>query len=334
MVFHSSYLLVIVTAALFFLQGQCKPLDVQTRGICATEDPEPSFLNAVQRVHTNEVKNQGSPARDGPIEIDTWFHIVSSSAARDQVTDDMVDAQLAILQTAYQDAQISYRLQGVTRNVNDAWARNDDELGMKKALRKGTYSTLNVYFQTDLHATPSQVTRILSSKTHQHQQSPQKQQRGSSNSPSPSTSKKKDLAVSVLGFCTLPDPNINSTSPRSAYIKDGCNILAAAMSGGSLDQYNRGGTAIHEIGHWNGLLHTFQGETCDPNDPGDYISDTPQQSSPTSGCPASRDSCPDLPGADPIHDFMDYSSDVCYESFTAGQNERMRSMWGSMREGK
>lgn len=183
---------------------------------------------------------------------------------------------------------------------------------MKKALRKGSYRTLNVYFQTDLKASPGQTGRA------EHR----------------ATSSASDLASSVLGFCTLPDPGVNATSTPADYAKDGCNILANTMPGGALDLYNRGGTAIHEIGHWNGLLHTFQGESCSADNPGDFIADTPQQATPTDGCPDHKNSCPDIPGDDAIHDFMDYSSDVCYESFTPGQTERMRNMWASMREGK
>lgn len=216
------------------------------------------------------------------------------------------------MQTAYQDAGIRYRLQGVTRHVNDVWARDGDDLAMKKALRRGSYRTLNVYFQTDLQASPGQAGRL----------EPR------------ATSISNDGSSSVLGFCTLPDPSVNASSIPGDYVKDGCNVLAKTMPGGSLDLYNRGGTAIHEIGHWNGLLHTFQGESCSPDNPGDYISDTPQQSTPTDGCPTHKDSCPDLPGVDAIHDFMDYSSDVCYESFTAGQIQRMRNMWATMRDGK
>jgi hypothetical protein len=216
------------------------------------------------------------------------------------------------LQDAYQDTSIRYRLKGVTRHVNDVWARNEDEIAMKTALRKGSYRTLNVYFQTDLQASPGESGRA--------------DHRGALVS--------NDFASSALGFCTLPDPSINATSVRADYIKDGCNVLAKTMPGGSLDLYNRGGTAIHEIGHWNGLLHTFQGESCSSDNPGDYIADTPQQSTPTDGCPVRKDSCPGSPGLDLIHDFMDYSSDVCYESFTPGQIRRMRNMWASMREGK
>ncbi|KAJ5641584.1 hypothetical protein N7490_005584 [Penicillium lividum] len=314
MVRHSFMSLVLFATALVLLQVQSSPLVVQKRGICATEDPDASFLHALQQVKVDEAHPDptASQARQAPIEIETWFHIVSSHAEVDQVTDYMINSQLSILQDAYEDAAIHYRLQGVTHHVNDLWAQDGDDLAMKQALRKGSYRTLNVYFQTDLQASPGQAGRA--------------EHRGAS--------KSNYLASSVLGFCTLPDPSVNASSPRPDYVKDGCNILAKTMPGGSLDLYNRGGTAIHEIGHWNGLLHTFQGESCSASNPGDYISDTPQQSTPTDGCPTQKDSCPDSPGLDAVHDFMDYSSDVCYESFTPGQMNRMRNMWVTMRQGK
>lgn len=73
--------------------------------------------------------------------------------------------------------------------------------------------------------------------------------------------------------------------------------------------YNLGGTAVHEVGHWFGLLHTFEGLSCLPGDPGDYIDDTPQEGTETAGCPAKKDSCPQIGGGDPVWNFMDYSSD-------------------------
>ncbi len=276
--------------------------------------------------------DKGSRKVVEPIEIETWFHVVSSLANANVVSDEMITTQVGIdlgpnylsshiktltdlkqlsyLQDAYQNATISYRLKGVTRQTNDRWARNEDEHGMKEALRKGSYRTLNVYFQTDLQVSTN----------------------------SESQGRHLDFlsqsSSSVLGFCTLPDPSINGSSPRSSYVKDGCNVLAMTMPGGSLTHYNRGGTAIHEIGHWNGLLHTFEGESCSSDNEGDYIDDTPQESVPTDGCPTRKDSCPDIAGVDPVHNFMDYSSDECYEHFTPGQVNRMRDMWFAMREGK
>ncbi|KAJ5738246.1 Extracellular metalloprotease [Penicillium malachiteum] len=315
MVQHSFQSVLLIITLCLLAHGS--PLISQKRGICATEDPDASFLHALQEVKDGEIQSNSSiitsEARNAPIEIETWFHIVSTQANRDQVTDYMINSQLSILQDSYADAGIKYQLQGVTRHVNNLWAKDGDDIAMKTALRKGTYRTLNVYFQTDLQASPGQSGRVSTSR---------------------GASATSDLTSSVLGFCTLPDPSINGTSPRESYVKDGCNILAKTMPGGSLDLYNRGGTAIHEIGHWNGLLHTFQGESCDASNPGDYIADTPQQSTPTDGCPARKDSCPDSPGLDAVHDFMDYSSDVCYEMFTAGQMKRMRNMWTTMRVGK
>lgn len=73
---------------------------------------------------------------------------------------------------------------------------------------------------------------------------------------------------------------------------------------------------MHEAGHWFGLLHTFQGNNCRVGDAGDFIDDTSQERVSTQGCPKFKDSCglapgggPTGEGADPIHNYMDYSSD-------------------------
>ncbi|KAL4954157.1 hypothetical protein BDW69DRAFT_143666 [Aspergillus filifer] len=295
------------------LQQICFAAPRPQRGFCATSAPgEPlrAEFRRLRALRKDELLDQESRKAIEPIEIETWFHIVSSKASSEAVSDGMIATQLSYLQDAYQNATISYRLEGVTRHINEKWARNEDELAMKDALRRGSYQALNVYFQSDLQVTaaPAAQDRHLALS--------------------------EQLSSSVLGFCTLPDPSINGSSPRSSYVKDGCNVLAKTMPGGSLTHYNRGGTAIHEIGHWNGLLHTFEGESCSPDNEGDYIDDTPQESVPTDGCPVRKDSCPDSPGVDPVNNFMDYSSDECYESFTQAQVKRMRDMWYTMRAGK
>ena len=109
---------------------------------------------------------------------------------------------------------------------------------------------------------------------------------------------------------------------------DGIRVHYDSVPGGSITNFNLGETATHEAGHWLGLYHTFQGGCTELND---EVADTPAQASPTSGCPEGRDSCPSLPGLDPIHNYMDYSFDSCYTEFTDGQDVRMDDAWAAYR---
>jgi hypothetical protein len=81
--------------------------------------------------------------------------------------------------------------------------------------------------------------------------------------------------------------------------------------------------------HWllpvAGLLHVFE-NGC--SSPGDGVDDTPYCLAPKDeSCPASRDSCPQQPGQDPISNWMSYSVDSCMSSFSAGQLLRAEQMW-------
>lgn len=83
-----------------------------------------------------------------------------------------------------------------------------------------------------------------------------------------------------------------------------------------------GRTLTHEIGHWLGLFHNFEGG-CSIT--GDFIDDTPSQSSPhTNQCPADSstdNSCAEEPAM--FQNFMDYTQDVCMNLFTAMQVDRI-----------
>ena len=124
----------------------------------------------------------------------------------------------------------------------------------------------------------------------------------------------------LLGWATFPY-SLSGTDRM-----DGVVIEKDSMPGGPPGPYNLGDTATHEVGHWLGLYHTFQGGCLGS---GDFVADTEPEAIEHYGCTAT-DSCPG--GAtDPIDNFMSYSDDICMHRFTAGQGNRMHDQTAAFR---
>lgn len=121
----------------------------------------------------------------------------------------------------------------------------------------------------------------------------------------------------VLGWSTVPW--LVKRYPRV----DGVTVHEESMAGGDLDGYNRGDTVGHEVGHWLGLFHTFEGGCSARND---RVEDTPAEHDASVACEVGRDTCPSK-GLDPVRNFMNYSFDVCMNRFTPGQVARMTDNW-------
>ena len=101
------------------------------------------------------------------------------------------------------------------------------------------------------------------------------------------------------------------------------------MDTGTGAKYGLGDTLAHEVGHWLALHHTFNAGCSASND---FVDRHPQGSACRSSTarPDSTDTCT-APGADPIHNFMDYTQDSCMYIFTAGQAKRMNDAWINFR---
>jgi hypothetical protein len=107
---------------------------------------------------------------------------------------------------------------------------------------------------------------------------------------------------------------------------DGVVVHYQSLPGGNFEIYSEGDTAVHEIGHWINLFHTFDGG-CNR---GDKVGDTAPEASPAFLCPEGRDTCKTA-GLDPITNFMDYTQDDCMFEFTEGQAVRMQQAWAAFR---
>lgn len=128
----------------------------------------------------------------------------------------------------------------------------------------------------------------------------------------------------VLGYATLP---YGTSASRDGIVirHDRIGTTGTAVS------VSRGRTLTHEVGHWVGLLHPFQGG-CTTNDAWtDQVDDTPPVAEASYGCNRNANTCsndnPDLP--DQIENYMDYSNESCQSMFTVGQLARVNQFLSS-----
>ena len=126
-----------------------------------------------------------------------------------------------------------------------------------------------------------------------------------------------DLTPQVLGYASSPD----LIDERDGLVIDYTNFGEASIS----SDYNLGRTAVHEVGHWLGLIHPEGLGDCE-NDDG--ITDTPNQELSYSSCLIDRNDCG---SSDMTQNFMQSGVDACLLFFTTGQAVRMNEVLANER---
>lgn len=144
------FILASVLAALPLLASSHVIQSRSQRRVCGNEDVE--VPRSLKDLHDRLAANESArrPSASFSASIPTYFHIVSTTANQNMVTDQMVADQLSVLNTHYAGTGFTFDLVATDRVVNAQWAAQNNEAAMQKALRKGKYSSLNIYFLTDL----------------------------------------------------------------------------------------------------------------------------------------------------------------------------------------
>ena len=241
------------------------------------------------------------------VTIPVAVHVIHNNGAGN-VPESLIDKQLFVLNQVLGPVGFEFTKHSVTRTNNAAWYRmisgDRTEADAKRGLAVDHTQVLNMYI-----AKPRGWTE------------------DSAGAP---------VLEELLGFATFPwwletqefDPKL-----------DGVVLDHESLPDARAWQFDLGYTAIHEVGHWLGLLHTFHGGGANASDsrngcqdPGDEVADTPFEFGPNRGpgyrkeCPMSvRSVCP-TGGLNPIHNFMNYSDDKCMTELTPGQDYRALNM--------
>jgi len=250
---------------------------------CATVEPSDAEKARVEQEVAHFMANQGRQLRSragGSVTIPVWFHVIrkGTGLANGDVPDSMINAQLDVLNQSYA---------GQTGGVDTPF---------RFTLAGIDRTTNSTWFGgCDKSRNEKKMKSAL--------------RKGGAGTLNLYTC---NPGGGLLGWATFPSSYARSPS------MDGVVVLYSSLPGGGAVPYDEGDTATHEVGHWVGLYHTFQGG-CTGS--GDYVADTPAESSAAFGCPVGRNSC-SSPGNDPIENFMDYTDDSCMFLFSAGQADR------------
>jgi hypothetical protein len=248
---------------------------------CATRDLDETTASSIQNSVSAFMKSRGQGRGPGTVTIPVVFHVINKGAgiANGDLPLSMLQAQVKVLNQSYG---------GATGGANTPFRfvlAGVDRTTNVEWFNAGPDSAAERAMKTALHTGDAKVLNFYTN----------------------------NAGGVLLGWATFPfwyagDPSM-----------DGVVCLYSSLPGGTEVPYNEGDTGTHEVGHWLGLFHTFQGG-CAANY-NDFVEDTPSERSPAFNCPTGRDTCP-KPGLDPIENFMDYSDDPCMFMFTAGQSAR------------
>jgi hypothetical protein len=222
-----------------------------------------------------------------PTTVPVYFHVIYNGTTGN-VTDDQIKRQIQVMNDDYKPHGFQFALKATSRtDVSDPSVNKPGWFNMQ------VNSADELDAKTTLGVNPAQNLNLYTAAP------------------------TDPLVGTLLGFSTFPWEFAGN--PK----RDGVVVLHSSLPGGQAP-FDQGKTATHEVGHWLGLYHTFQGG-CVP--PGDEVDDTQPQPDGDNifQCDPSANTCSGGdPSKAPIHNYMNYADDSCLTEFTSGQRDRMK----------
>lgn len=232
----------------------------------------------------------------GPIyQISVVVHVLSNTSGTGDISDQMVQSQIDILNEDYEALIGTPGANGTNTAIRFVLADTDPDglptNGIDR-IESNAYYSCSYPCETMKSAISWDTTRYLNMYTTD--------------------------ADGLLGWATFPQQTAGQAH-------DGVVILWSSFGRNSpFPPYDQGRTATHEVGHYLGLFHPFQsgcGNAAACYTTADLICDTPPDATQTFNCPPGT-SCGSYPI--PIENYMEYTNDTCMELFTPEQGNRMR----------
>ncbi|RDA91768.1 hypothetical protein CP533_4767 [Ophiocordyceps camponoti-saundersi (nom. inval.)] len=229
--------------------------------------------------------------------VDTFIHVmVSDTESLFDVTREMVLDQMVTLNRDFSPTEIAFDLINLEWIIEPRFAKLRDAAAirfMQNKYNMGDEATLNIYVVSEINLAFNATTTECST--------PAQHDGNIKNGSTSGITENPDGGL--LGVSSLPW-SLVETGDDEGWAN--AVIIKSDTLPRKHFEHTFGKTATHEVGHWFGLFHTF--DDCESQF-GDLVVDTPDSAGPTHGCPIGRDSYPEKPGLDPIHNYMDYSSE-------------------------
>ncbi|MBX2871244.1 MAG: T9SS type A sorting domain-containing protein [Saprospiraceae bacterium] len=271
-------------------------------------------LEEIER-HAQQVMQGGARAVEGVISIPVVFHVVYNTAAQN-ISEAQIQSQIDILNEDFRRLNV------------DAVNTPDDFSGVASDVEiEFCLATVdpNGQVTNGITRTQTSVTEFPLNTNQDYRAVKFNSSGGKDAWPSSDYLNfwVANLGGGILGYATFPggDPAIDGVV---------CGYRFVGNQGTATAPYNLGRTGTHEVGHWLNLRHIWGDGNCNADD---LVADTPTAGGPNySGSPCvypGPNSCTDGNGdlPDMFQNYMDYSDDGCMNLFTAGQKDRMRSLF-------